>query len=648
MMTSLQKGALLASAALFAVPGAAQAQSQALLAPVFSDHAVLQRDQPIRVWGHAEAGESVTVDLSGQQAITVTADSEGRWMATLPARQPGKPLTLKVSAAKRSQTVTDLLIGDVWLCSGQSNMEFQLIEGYNAVAEATAVNDSEIRLLKTGHIALTQPTSDLPKEVVWKVASPKDAASFSAACYFMGRELKKKTGVPMGLIDASWGGSGIQFWISTPALSGLNLYDASYLKQIDFSVQAQYKVWHTGLENWAARNDPNGKAWRQPDFDDSSWAVTPAEGYWEWYIPGMGAFDGTVWLRAEVVLTAKQAAQGGQLKLGQIDDYDTAYVNGVEVGASEGWWSSRDYKVGKGLLKEGRNVIAVRVIDTGGMGGAFGPAAEKGLKLNGGDFVAIGTSWRYKVASSIWDTGHPPHWPLAGTKGPASMYNGMIAPLAPFGLKGVAWYQGESNVFEPAEYGRLLPAMIADWRGAFRQPDLPLMVVQLASYGAYRSSPGESGWAAVRDVQRRTAASDRRVGLASALDIGDIFEIHPANKQQLGARLALAARRHAYGESGLDASGPAPLAVRRDGAAVVVDFDQALTVFGAARPAGFELCYATGCRFVDVTVEGKSVRIEDGSPDPLVKVRYAWADSPIVNLYGANRLPASPFELMVE
>ncbi len=644
-MVRLRKTALLAATCLVALPGGAAAQS--LVASVFSDHAVLQRDQPIRVWGETKPDTTVQVDLSGQSA-SVMSDSQGRWTATLPARQPGKPLTLKVQAGKQSQTVSDLLVGDVWLCSGQSNMEFQLIQGNNAVAEATAVNDSEIRLLKTGHISEVAPASDLPKDVVWKVASPKDAASFSAACYFMGRDLKKKTGVPMGLIDASWGGSGIQFWISTPALTALKMYDASYLHQTDFSVMAQYAVWHKGLDLWAERNDPNGKAWRQPDFDDRNWGVTPAEGYWEWYMPGMESFDGTVWLRAEIVLTAKQAAQGGQLKLGQIDDYDTAYVNGVEVGASEGWWSSRDYKVDKGLLKEGRNVIALRVIDTGGMGGAFGPAAEKGLKLNGGEFVPLGSSWRYKVASNIWDTGHPPHWPLGGTKGPASMFNGMISPIAPYAIKGVAWYQGESNVFEAKDYGRLLPAMIADWRRAFQQPELPFIVVQLASFGPYRSSPGESGWAGVRDVQRRTAAADPRVGLASALDIGDIYEIHPGNKQQLGLRLALVARKHAYGESNLDASGPAPLAIRRDGAAVVIDFDQALTVFGAARPTGFELCYTTGCRFVEASVEGKSVRIDDTSPDPLVKVRYAWADSPIVNLYGANRLPASPFELKVE
>jgi sialate O-acetylesterase len=644
-MMSLKRTALLAATALVALPGSVAAKS--LLASVFTDHAVLQRDQPIRVWGETDPNTSVQVELSGQ-GVAVMSDGQGRWMATLPARQPGKPLTLKVQAGKQSQTVSDLLVGDVWLCSGQSNMEFQVIEGYNAVAEASAVSDTEIRLLKTGRISATAPLSDLPKDVIWKVASPKDAASFSAACYFMGRDLKKKTGVPVGLIDASWGGSGIQFWISTPALTDLKMYNDSYLHQTDFSVPAQYAVWHKGQELWAERNDPNGKIWRKPDFDDSSWGVMPAEGYWEWYVPGMTEFDGTVWLRAEITLTAKQVVQGGQLKLGQIDDYDTAYVNGVEVGASEGWWSSRDYKVDRSLLKEGRNVIAVRVVDSGGMGGAFGPAAEKGLKLNGGEFIPIGKTWRYKVASNIWDTGHPPHWPMAGTKGPASMYNGMISPLAPYTIKGVSWYQGESNVFEAKDYGRLLPAMIADWRRAFQQPDLPFMVVQLASYGAYRSAPGESGWAAVRDVQRRTAAADPSVGLASALDIGDIYEIHPANKQQLGARLALAARKHAYGENDLNASGPAPLSIRRDGSAVVVDFDQPLTVFGSARPAGFELCYSTGCRFVDAAVEGKSVRIEDNSPDVLVKVRYAWADSPIVNLYGANRLPASPFELPVE
>ena len=634
---------------LLAVTALASSASAApLLAPVFTDHAVLQRGQPIRVWGAAKSGAVVSLKL-GDAETSAIADAQGRWSTTLPAREPGAALTLTARTDGDSQTISDLLVGDVWLCSGQSNMEYPLRRALGGEAEAANSADPDIRLLQTGRTSLPTPTTTLPKAAVWRLASPESANNFSAACFFMERDIKKTTGVPVGLIDASWGGSVIQDWISREGLHALGNYDEGLAVLADYAKSPEIGMarWGAILDRWAARVESNAAAWSRPNLDDSAWATMPAEQFWETN-KGLETFDGTIWLRATITLTEKQARQGAILALGPIDDLDTTFVNGQEVGSQQGWDLPRNYKIAPGVLKAGANVIAVRAIDTSGGGGAWGPAMQKGLKLDDGAFVPMGGAWRYKIAATLAQSGLPPTAPWVGASGLSTLRNGMIAPLAPYGLRGFAWYQGEANVSEPAEYARTLPALIADWRQAFGGPDLPFLVVQLADFGPRATTPVESGWAGVRDVQRRVAAADPEVGLASAVDIGDIYDIHPANKQQVGLRLSLLARKLAYGETGLVAAGPAPVAATRDGGAVRVRLDQPAVVQGDARPVGFELCDAVGaCRFADAALTGDQVRLAIPAGFAPVKVRYAWADSPIINLYGATGLPATPFEVAI-
>lgn len=634
---------LLASAALL-TPVAAQAAP--LLAPVFTDHAVLQRGQPIRVWGVAKPGAVVELSL-GEAKANATADAEGRWSTAFPSREPNAALTLTAQTGNERQTISDLLVGDVWLCSGQSNMEYPLRRALNGEAEAASAADPNIRLFQTGRTSLPTPTTALPQEAAWRAATPESANNFSAACFFMGREIKKTTGAPIGLIDATWGGSVVQDWISREGLAALGDYDEGLAVLADYARSPDVGVahWSAMLARWAAKAEPQAATWSRPDFDDRDWKTMPAEQFWETN-PGLETFDGTIWLRASITLTDKQARQGATLSLGPIDDLDTTFVNGREVGSSQGWDRPRAYRIAPGLLKAGANVVAVRAIDTSGGGGAWGPAAQKGLKFDDGSFAPLGASWRYKVSTTIAQSGLPPTAPWVGTSGLSTLRNGMIAPLVPYGLKGVAWYQGEANVAEPAAYGRLMPALVADWRRWFAAPDLPFLIVQLADFGPRQTAPVESGWAGVRDVQRRVAAADPRVGLASAVDIGDIYDIHPANKQQVGHRLALQARKLAYGETGLVAAGPAPLSATVAGAVVVVRLDQPAVVQADVRPVGFELCDASGaCRFVDATLSGDQVRLAVPAGFAPVKVRFAWADSPILNLYGRTGLPATPFEL---
>jgi sialate O-acetylesterase len=637
---------LLAATALTTMAGAAAAAP--LLAPVFTDHAVLQRGQPIRVWGAAKAGEAVELSL-GEAKASATADAQGRWSATLPAREPGEPLTLTVQAGGERQTISDLLVGDVWLCSGQSNMEYPLRRALGGEAEAANSADPNIRLLQTGRVSLPEPTTALPKEAAWRLATPESANNFSAACFFMGREIKKTTGAPVGLIDATWGGSVIQDWISREGLHALGGYDEGLAILADYAKSPETGMarWIAQFDRWAAKAEPQAAAWSRPDFDDRDWKTMPAEKLWETN-PGLESFDGTIWLRATIVLTAKQAKQGAVLALGPVDDLDITFVNGRQVGSTQGWDKPRAYKIAPGVLKAGPNVVAVRAIDTGGGGGAWGPAAEKGLRFDDGSFAPLGARWRYKVSSTIAQSGVPPTPPWVGASGLSTLRNGMIAPLAPYGLKGFAWYQGEANVAEPQNYQRLLAALVADWRRSFGGTDLPFLVVQLADFGPRQTRPVESGWAGVRDAERRVAAADPKVGLASAVDIGDIYDIHPANKQQVGHRLALQARKLAYGETTLVAAGPAPLSATLSGGAVVVRLDQPAVVQADARPVGFELCDAAGaCRFADAALASDQVRLTVPAGFTPVKVRFAWADSPILNLYGATGLPATPFELAI-
>jgi sialate O-acetylesterase len=630
----------------------ASVQAAPLLAPVFTDHAVLQRGQPIRVWGVAKPGAAVELAL-GEAKASATADAEGRWATTFPAREPGAVLTLSVQAGGERQMISDLLVGDVWLCSGQSNMEYPLRRSLGGEAEAANSADPNIRLLQTGRTSLPTPTTALPKDAAWRAATPETANNFSAACFFMGREIKKTTGVPIGLIDATWGGSVIQDWISREGLTALGDYDEGLAVLADYAQSPDVGMahWSAMLGRWAAKAEPQAAAWSRPDFDDRDWKTMPAEQFWETN-PGLETFDGTIWLRATITLTEKQASQGATLSLGPIDDLDTTFVNGREIGSSQGWDRPRAYRIAPGVLKGGPNLIAVRAIDTSGGGGAWGPAAQKGLKFDDGSFAPLGATWRYKVSTTIAQSGLPPTAPWVGTSGLSTLRNGMIAPLAPYGLKGFAWYQGEANVAEPAAYARLMPALVADWRRWFDAPDAPFLIVQLADFGPRQTTPVESGWAGVRDAQRRTAAADSKVGLASAVDIGDIYDIHPANKQQVGHRLALQARKLAYGETDLIAAGPAPLsatlAKTGAGAAVVVRLDQPAVVQADVRPVGFELCDAGGaCRFVDAALAGDQVRLTAPAGFAPVKVRFAWADSPILNLYGRTGLPATPFELAI-
>jgi sialate O-acetylesterase len=553
----------------------------------------------------------------------------------------------------------DVLVGDVWLCSGQSNMELQVKRTLNSRAEIADADNDRIRMLKVGQKESVAPRGDFALPVQWQRTNPDNVPEFSAACYYFARELQKTIDVPMGLVDASWGGSRIEAWLSAEALRRIGGHDdaldvlAQYTNDPLAATASWGEVWAkwwNGRPGVAQGDEP----WRADYAMDKAWRTAPrALGAWEtWGVPALADFNGMLWYRTTLTLTAAQAAQDAVLALGTVDEIDTTWVNGRGVGSAY-IGEKREYPLPRGLLHAGANTLAVNVLDTYVDGGITGPASTRVLRFADGSSIPLDGAWRYRIVPDA--VGTPPLAPWMSASGKTTLYNGMVAPLGNYGFRGALWYQGESNTGDSAAYRGLLHAYREDLRAHYGAK-LPLLVAQLANYGAASATPVESGWAELREVQREVVAEDPRSGLAVAIDIGDRYDIHPANKQELGRRLARAARHVVYGEK-LPASGPVPLSAKRidgggEGAAVAVafgDITDGLVAYGAEGPIGFELCgsAAGSCRYAEARISGDEVLLRAPVAHP-VRVRYGWADSPIVILFDGAGLPAGPFEIEIQ
>ncbi|HYG07143.1 MAG TPA: sialate O-acetylesterase [Stenotrophomonas sp.] len=652
MKPTLPKFALVLCLTLHAaLPLSAAAAALGFDSP-FGDHAVLQREQPLRVHGQGTPGRTVEVTLAGTQA-TAKVRSNGQWSATLPALPAGGPHRLQARSGNEQVQAQDILIGDVWLCSGQSNMELQVHRTLDSRSELLNARHDDIRLLSIKQEASAVPRATFATAPQWQRADTDSVRDFSAACYYFARELQQKVDVPMGLINAAWGGSRIQAWLSGEAVARTGLYreeQAVLARYAKDPLQAAAQ-WGGLWQAWWQRQPGiagNDRPWDAKAAPQGEWAPAPAAlGAWEhWGVPALASFDGLVWFRSQVTLSAEQARQAKALAIGSADEIDTTWVNGRAIGSSYGG-DAREYPLPPGLLHAGDNLVTVSVVDTYRDGGLIGPATAQALILADGSRVPLGP-WQYRAMPA--DFASPPRAPWQSAAGLTTLYNGMIAPLADFGLRGALWYQGESNTFEAQRYGQLLRAYRSDLRRQFGA-GLPLLIVQLAGYGAPSSKPVESGWAELREQQRQVAAEDPRSGLVVAVDIGERTDIHPANKQELARRLARVARHVVYGEA-LAASGPVPTAAKRQGEAVLLQFgqvEQGLVAYSAAQPIGFELCgtAAGSCQFASARIDGERVWLDVPAGVDASRVRYCWADSPVCTLYDGNGLPAGPFEIDV-
>ena len=618
-------------------------------AAIFGDHAVLQRGEPLTVWGTAGPGQRVTVGLGGQTAEAIAA-ADGKWRLNMPAMPAGGPHTLSVSGDGGATTLKDIMIGDIYLCGGQSNMAFPARLSTGAWPDFPA--NANLRFVNVQLVSDAAVQDDLKRPLVWEVVSPKTVGEASAVCYYMARSLQQRQKVPVGFINSSWGGTTIQGWIGASSLKTLPAYTERLGALADkasnpVKAMADEARRH---QQWWEEHDPQAKAqrkWSLPDFDDSAWpSLTPAGSWKEAGIAALADFDGAAWLRTTVTLDEAQARTANMVQLGPIDTYDSTWVNGVLVGGGSTAWVWRDYPVPAGVFKPGRNVIAVRVL---GGGGLTGQPEHRGVKTGDGKFIALSAPWKYQAGTRLKGLSIPPApWDIPTSL--STLHNAMIAPLAGYKFKLAAFYQGESNAGEPKEYETLLPLMIADWRKTFSQPRLPFLVVQLSSFGPAPIKPVDSGWARLRDAQAKTVRDDPHAGLAVTIDVGDRTDIHPPQKAVIGERLALAARALAYGEA-IAPGGPEAAGVTRAGEDLLVKFKNAgggLRTYSAGQAIGFEACTGAACRYVPAVAQGDTVTLKGANVPGTTHVRYAWADAPYVNLYSAEDLPAAPFELDVK
>jgi sialate O-acetylesterase len=630
------------------------------LARIFSDHAVLQRDQPIAVWGTAGAGDKLAVTLAGHTAHG-SADAHGKWKIQLPPQSAGGPYTLTVTSSGRTISRADILVGDVYLCSGQSNMEFAQRTSTNAIGATYLGPNDKLRYLNVPRNSTGIPQDDLKGPVEWKTVTPQTVGDASAVCYYMARSLQASYKVPVGFINASWGGTTIQGWIGAQSLRTIDDYKAGVdaVEQYGTDRAAAMRAEDARSQAWWRAHDPATAAqhaWIAPDFDDSAWqTVTPTGSWKDSGVPGFQDFDGVAWYRTTVTLTPQQAKAANMLHLGPVDTFDTTWVNGVRVGGANWPWMWRDYPVPAGVFKPGRNVIAMRVLSGGQGGGLSGQPSSRGIGTVDGKTIALPAAWKIKRGSVLKGLDVPPA-PWDELTSLTTLYNGMIAPLIGYKFKLVAWYQGEANAGEfvanpggPREYGTLLPLLMRDWRQHFGQPTLPFFVVQLPGFGAPAKTPGTSSWAELREAQADTVAHDAHAGLAVTIDVGDRFDIHPTQKTVVGERLARAARAVAYGEKIVPGS-PTAVSAKRVGKDVVIayrDTGGGLVTYSSDSAIGFEVCAGATCRYANARVAGDTIVLPGAATPGVTRVRYAWADAPFVNLFGGDDLPAAPFQLEI-
>lgn len=628
---------------LAAAACASPAHAQVALAPTFTDHAVIQRGQPILVSGTAPPREKLLITLAGKNA-TATADGEGHWQASFAALPAGGPYELAVRRAdgRVAAAAEDVMIGDVWLCSGQSNMELPVRRALDFDNQVASFPDSGLRLLTVEKATATAPQRRFAVAPSWAPASADSVPDFSAACYYMARDLRAARGVAIGAIDATWGGTQIRAWLTpaaTRTIYGQGEADllALYTRDPLAANQAFFPRWADWWRKLSG-DAPGNEPWIKPDR--LTWTPFPSISYWdEWKGTDFKTFNGYVWARRSVTLTPAQAAQGATLSLGVIDDSDQTFVNGKGVANTFSWSDARHYAVPPGHWRAGKNEIVVLVGDSWGNGGFQGPANALKLSFADGSEIPIGDGWSYAIATD--KSGGAPRPPWDQIAGLGLIHNAMVAPLGPIRLDGIAWYQGEADVGTPG-YDARLAALIAGWRAQFGRSDLPVSIVGLANFGDPAPRPSESGWAALRDEQRRAADSIAFATLVPALDLGERLDIHPANKIELGHRLARSAAGGAF---------PRVVDATRKDDKIVVRFDGVtggLGTWSSHRAIGFELCgdAAGSCRFADATVKDMVVTIADDGK-AATRVRYSWADTPVVNMFDTDNLPVTSFEIAI-
>ncbi len=602
------------------------------MASLFGDNMVLQQRSSAAVWGWAAPGARITIAASWGSKAAAAADKNGKFFVRLSTPGAGGPYSMTISG-DGTVAIHNVLIGEVWLCSGQSNMEMTLKKGYppplmNQEQELANANYPNIRLFHVEKKMSGAPETRCGGK--WEVCTTETAAGFSACGYFFGRDLYQALHIPVGLIDSTWGGTPVEYWTSEPAMMRLPDYAASIEKnrtaQVEFAKAMD--AWNRELET----ADIGWGRWNQENCDETGFAA--AGGPVSFESVGLAGFDGVVWVRATIVATKQQAAAASTLCLGPIDDEDITFINGKQVGAENDWQKPRYYAIPKNTLHEGENVLAVRVLDTGGKGGFSDFGAVKLVFQN--ETAAV-SNWRFRTSVSLQSL---PARPVFQGRSVSVLYNGMIAPLIPFALRGAIWYQGEANVGNAFQYRTAFPNMIRNWREDFGQGDFPFYFVQIAPF-AYGNNMSPE----LREAQMMTLAL-KNTGMVVVGDItGNVNDIHPVNKQDVGHRLALWALAKTYGRTVGEYSGPLFRRARIAGNKMIVEFDHAAGLhFKGDNTAGLEIAGDDKVFHPAVAkVEGSRLVVWSPQVKQPASVRYCWSDTAIGFLVNGADLPASSF-----
>jgi len=617
--------------------------AQVKLPQLIRDSMILQRDEKINLWGWASPNEKVSVRFNGK-AYKTTADKGGNWKLQLPPTKAGGPYTMDIIASNKV-TLREILFGDVWFCSGQSNMVHQMnIHDVTYAREIAEANYPQIRQFWIPTLTSLQgPQSDLPTGN-WKPAVGEEVRPFSAVAYFFAKKIYEKYKVPVGIINASVGGTPIQAWTSEQGLKDFPALLTTIGKNKDTAYINSFNRRPTG--NRPPTPVDAGMAaspkWYDPAYTPKGWRMINVPGYWE--DQGIRDLNGVVWYRREITIPASMAGKPAKVFLGRIVDADELYINGKQVGNTTYQYPQRRYNVPSDLLKAGKNIFVVRVTNTNGKGG-FVPDKPYCI-FSGADTIDLKGYWEYKVGVVFPPVSGGGPGGISAQNQPAALYNAMVAPEINYTIKGFCWYQGEADTWQPRQYEKLMAALINDWRNKWQQGTLPFLFVQLPGFMEYNYLPSESNWAGLRESQLKSLAVPN-TGMAVAIDLGEWNDIHPDNKKDVGERLALAALKLAYKED-LVYSGPLYESSTIEGKKIVIRFTNTgsgLMTNDSEAPSSFAIA-GEDKKFVwaSAKIEGNKVVVWNDAVANPKYVRYAWADNPLdPNLFNKEGLPASPF-----
>ena len=615
--------------------------AQVRLPRIVRDSMILQRDAPVKIWGWAKANEPVTVRFNNNKYRT-KADAAGDWAITIPPVKAGGPYTMHIIASN-TITLNQILFGDVWFCSGQSNMVHQLnIHDVTYATEIQQANYPMIRQFLVPVLTDVQaPQKDLPTGY-WTAAVGEETRPFSAVAYFFAKQLYERYKIPIGIINASVGGTPIEAWTSEEGLK-------DFAQQTAIIQQNKDTAWINKRSNSKAASPKEqtdagitGK-WFDATYQPAGWRSINIPGYWE--DQGIRDLNGIVWYRKEIDIPVSMINKPAKVFLGRIVDADELYINGKQVGKTTYQYPQRRYAVPVNLLKAGKNIFTIRVTNNSGKGG-FVPGKPYCI-FAGTDTIDLKGTWQYKVGDVFpVMAGNGPAGGISFQNQPTALYNAMVAPATNYTIKGFCWYQGEANTGRAEEYADLLPALINDWRNKWKLGKIPFLNVQLPGYMDYNYTPAESNWAMLRESQLKALAVEN-TALAVAIDLGEWNDIHPDNKKDVGKRLALAARKIAYGED-IVYSGPIYQSSIVKGNEIIISFNHTgsgLTTNDDEPLSDFAIAGADK-KFVwaKTKIEDNKVIVWNDAIKNPVYVRYAWADNPInPNLFNKEGLPAAPF-----